>query len=32
MKFIDIANANYHRQFIDDAENSEYKVPVKWTV
>lgn len=31
-KFIDIANANYLKQFIDDAENSEYMVPVKWLV
>ncbi|MDZ4201448.1 MAG: endonuclease NucS [Gallionella sp.] len=31
-KFIDIAIANYHKQFIDDAENSEYMVPVKWTI
>ena len=31
-KFIDVAKANYHRQYIDDEENSEYMVPVKWTV
>lgn len=31
-KFIDIASANYHKQYIDDAENSEYMVPVKWLV
>lgn len=31
-KFIDVATANYHRQFIDDAENAEYLVPVKWSV
>lgn len=29
-KFIDIARAEYHRQYIDDEENSEYFVPVKW--
>ncbi|HKI55432.1 MAG TPA: endonuclease NucS domain-containing protein [Anaerolineales bacterium] len=31
-KFIDVAKADYHRQYIDDGENSEYMVPVKWTV
>jgi len=31
-KFIDVGKANYHRQYLDDEENSEYMVPVKWTV
>jgi hypothetical protein len=29
--FIDVAQANYHREFIDDEEKSEYFVPVTWT-
>jgi hypothetical protein len=31
-KFMDVAKAGYHRQFIDEAESAEYMVPVKWTV
>ncbi|WP_321371749.1 endonuclease NucS [uncultured Desulfuromusa sp.] len=28
--FLDIAQANYHRQYVDDEENSEYFVSVEW--
>ena len=28
--FLDVAQANYHRQFADDEEKSEYFVPVEW--
>jgi hypothetical protein len=28
--FMGVAQANYHRQFIDDEERSEYFVPVEW--
>ncbi|WP_167631000.1 endonuclease NucS domain-containing protein [Mariprofundus ferrooxydans] len=31
-KFIEVAKADYHKQFIDDKENCEYMVPVKWDV
>jgi hypothetical protein len=27
---LDVLRANYHRQFADDPEKSEYFVPVKW--
>lgn len=29
--FMAVAQADYHRQFIEDEENSEYFVPVEWT-
>jgi hypothetical protein len=28
--FMEVAKANYHREFADDEEKSEYFVPVKW--
>jgi hypothetical protein len=28
--FLEVAKANYHREFVDSEENSEYFVPVKW--
>jgi len=30
--FADIAKADYHKAFVDDEENAEYMVPVKWLV
>ena len=27
---LDVAQSNYHRQFNDDEEKSEYFVPVEW--
>lgn len=28
--FVDISKADYHKAFVDDEENTEYMVPVKW--
>lgn len=28
--FLEVAQANYHRQFADDEEKSEYFVPIEW--
>ncbi len=28
--FLDVAQANYHQQYVDDEEKSEYFVPVEW--
>lgn len=28
--FLEVAKTNYHREFIDSEENSEYFIPVKW--